>query len=230
MTFGLNEAVNYHLFSKMGVPAATPLFVQWRVIDDEAESPDQWRGDYNGTYFVSETYDVRFLEQHDLKKGNLYKLINQTSDWQQQQRYQGKFAPFNGSDHNTIERNLDGNDSPAYIDAHVNLEKYYAYHAMVEALRHYDYWPSANKNMVYYFEPNYLPANNNIGKLWILPGTLIPPGDLPITAGMMSFTMRFLMPAAEEATTPLILPFGLPTTTLSAKCVTSSGRKTKLIK
>ena len=169
MTFGLNEAVNYHLFSKMGVPAATPLFVQWRVIDDEAESPDQWRGDYNGTYFVSETYDVRFLEQHDLKKGNLYKLINQTSDWQQQQRYQGKFAPFNGSDHNTIERNLDGNDSPAYIDAHVNLEKYYAYHAMVEALRHYDYWPSANKNMVYYFEPNYLPANNNIGKLWILP-------------------------------------------------------------
>ncbi|MEO1831022.1 MAG: CotH kinase family protein, partial [Akkermansiaceae bacterium] len=88
MTFGLNEAVNYHLFSKMGVPAVTPLFVQWRVIDDDAESPDQWRGDYNGTYFVSETYDVRFLEQHDLKKGNLYKLINQTNNWQQQQRYQ----------------------------------------------------------------------------------------------------------------------------------------------
>ena len=169
MTFGLNEAVNYHLFQKMGVPAANPLYIQWRVVDDAIEAPDQWRGDYQGTYFVSETYDVRFLEEHGLEKGNLYKLINQTGDWEKQQRYQARFAPFNGSDHNTIEQNLDGNDSPAYIDAHVNLEKYYAFHALVEATRHYDYWPSANKNMVYYFEPDYLPANNNKGKLWLLP-------------------------------------------------------------
>ncbi|MGC6467864.1 MAG: lamin tail domain-containing protein [Akkermansiaceae bacterium] len=169
MTYGLNEAVNYHLFAKMGVPSATPLFIQWRVVDDAQEAPDQWRGDYHGTYFVSETYDVRFLDEHNLEKGNLYKLINQTTNWKKQQRYQGKFAPFNGSDHNTIESNLDGNDTPQYVDAHVNLEKYYAYHAMSEAIRHYDYWPSANKNMVYYFEPDYLPANNNQGKLWILP-------------------------------------------------------------
>jgi len=169
MTFGLNEAVNYRLFQMMGVPAANPLYIQWRVIDDAAEAPDQWRGDYHGTYFVSETYDVRFLEEHDLEKGNLYKLINQTQNWQKQQRYQAKFAPFDGSDHNTIENNLDGNDSPAYLDAHVNLEKYYAFHALVEATRHYDYWPSANKNMVYYFAPNSLPANNNKGKLWLLP-------------------------------------------------------------
>ncbi|MDA7882120.1 CotH kinase family protein, partial [Akkermansiaceae bacterium] len=169
MTFGLNEAVNYKLFQKFGLPAANPLFIQWRVIDDAAEAPDQWRGDYHGTYFVSETYDVRFLEEHDMAKGNLYKLINQTGDWLKQQRYQAKFAPFDGSDHNTIEQNLDGNDSPAYIDAHVNLEKYHAFHAISEATRHYDFWPSANKNMVYYFEPNYLPANNNKGKLWILP-------------------------------------------------------------
>lgn len=169
MTFGLNEAVNYRLFQKMGVPAANPLYIQWRVIDDAAESPDQWRGDYHGTYFVSETYDVRFIEERDLEKGNLYKLINQTQDWQKQQRYQSKFAPFDGSDINTIENNLDGNDSPAYIDAHVNLDKYYAFHALVEATRHYDYWPSANKNMVYYFEPNYFPANDNKGKFWLLP-------------------------------------------------------------
>lgn len=169
MTFGLNEAVNYHLFSKFGVPAATPLFIQWRVIDDADEAPDQWRGDYHGTFFVSETYDVRFLEQNNLEKGNLYKLINQTTDWRRQQRYQGRFAPFDGSDHNTIEFSLDGNDSPEYVDAHVNLEKYYRYHALVEALRHYDYWPSANKNMVYYFDTDYQPENGNRGKLWILP-------------------------------------------------------------
>lgn len=169
MTFGLNEAVNYHLFQKMGVPAAHPLFIQWRVIDDVDEAPDQWRGDYNGTYFVSETYDVRFLEEHDLEKGNLYKLINQTGDWRKQQRYQGKFAPFDGSDHNTIERDLDGNKPAAYVAAHVNLEKYNAFHALVEATRHYDYWPSANKNMVYYFAPNYLPENDHQGQLWMIP-------------------------------------------------------------
>jgi len=169
MTFGLNEAVNYKLFQKIGIPAAHPLYIQWRVIDDAAEAPDQWRGDYHGTYFVSETYDVRFLEEHDMEKGNLYKLINQTSGWKKQQRYQSKFAPSDGSDHNTVEQNLDGNDTPAYIDAHVNLEKYNTFHALVQATRHYDYWPSANKNMVYYFEPDYLPANNNKGKLWILP-------------------------------------------------------------
>lgn len=169
MTFGLNEAVNFHLFQNFGVPAANPLFVQWRVIDDPAEAPDQWRGDYHGTYFVSETYDVRFLEEHDLEKGNLYKLINQTSDWKKQQRYQGKFAPFDGSDHDTIEGNLDGSDSASYVEAHVDLESYYRYHAMVEALRHYDYWPSANKNMVYYFTTEYLPENNFKGRLQIIP-------------------------------------------------------------
>jgi hypothetical protein len=169
MTFGLNEAVNYHLFQKLGIPAANPLYIQWRVVDDAAEAPDQWRGDYQGTSFVSETYDVRFLEEHGLDKGNLYKLINQTQDWKKQQRYQSKFAPFDGRDISTIENNLDGNDTPAYLEAHVNLDKYYAFHALVEATRHYDYWPSANKNMVYYFEPDYLPANDNKGKLWILP-------------------------------------------------------------
>jgi len=169
MTFGLNEAINYHLFQTMGVPGANPLYIQWRVIDDSAEAPDQWRGDYNGTYFVSETYDVRFLEEHGLEKGNLYKLINQTGYWRKQQRYQAKFAPFDGSDHDTIEQNLDGNDSPAYLSAHVDLEKYNAFHALAEATRHYDYWPSANKNMVYYFAPNYLPENGNKGELWLLP-------------------------------------------------------------
>ena len=169
MTFGLNEAVNYHLFQTMGVPGANPLYIQWRVIDEASEAPDQWRGDYNGTYFVSETYDIRFLEEHGLEEGNLYKLINQTGGWEKQQRYQAKFAPFDGSDHDTIERNLDGNDTPAYISAHVNLEKYNAFHALAEATRHYDYWPSANKNMVYYFAPNYLPENGNKGQLWLLP-------------------------------------------------------------
>ena len=169
LTYGLNEAVSMYLFNKIGVPGPRTHWVHWRVIDDEDEAPDQWRGDFHGLNFVVETYDVRFMEAHGLEKGNLYKLINQTSDWRQQQRYQAAFAPDNGRDHSTIESQLDGRDSADFIRAHVNVHKWNRWHALAEAIRHYDFWPSANKNMVYYFEPDYLAANNYNGKLWILP-------------------------------------------------------------
>ena len=169
LTYGLNEAVSLYLFNKIGVPGPRTHWVHWRVIDDEEEAPDKWRGDFHGFNFILETYDVRFMESHQLEKGNLYKLINQTTSWKQQQRYQAAYAPNNGRDHSTIENQLDGRDSADFINAHVNLEKWNRWHALAEAIRHYDFWPSANKNMVYYFEPVYLPENNYNGKLWILP-------------------------------------------------------------
>ena len=157
------------MFNKIGVPGPRTHWVHWRVIDDEEEDPDKWRGDFHGFNFILETYDVRFMESHQLEKGNLYKLINQTTSWKQQQRYQAAYAPNNGRDHSTIENQLDGRDSADFINAHINLEKWNRWHALAEAIRHYDFWPSANKNMVYYFEPVYLPENNYNGKLWILP-------------------------------------------------------------
>ncbi|MGI9239630.1 MAG: CotH kinase family protein, partial [Verrucomicrobiales bacterium] len=169
LTYGLNEVVNFYLFNKVGVPGANAQWLHWRVIDEADEDPDRSGGDFHGFYLTTETYDVRFLEEHKLEKGNLYKLINQTGDWEQQQRYQAAFAPADGADHNTIEQQLDGGDSADYIGAHVNLDKWNRSHALVQAIRHYDYWPSANKNMVYYFEPDYQASNDSKGKLWILP-------------------------------------------------------------
>ena len=122
LTYGLNEAVSMYLFNKIGVPGPRTHWVHWRVIDDEDEAPDQWRGDFHGLNFVVETYDVRFMEAHGLEKGNLYKLINQTSDWRQQQRYQAAFAPDNGRDHSTIESQLDGRGSADFIRAQVNVD------------------------------------------------------------------------------------------------------------
>ena len=161
--------MSLYLFNKIGVPGSDTHWVHWRVIDDADEAPDRWRGDFHGLNFILETYDVRLLEAHGLEKGNLYKLINRTGDWAQQQRYQAAFAPDNGADHDHIEQQLDGNDSEQYITDHVNIEKWNLWHALVEAIRHYDYWPSANKNMVYYFEPVYNTDNEGRGKLWILP-------------------------------------------------------------
>ena len=169
LSYALNEAVSMYLYNKVGVPGCNTHWVQWRVIDDGREAPDQWHGDFHGIYFILETYDVRFLESHKLEKGNLYKLINSTRSADRQQRYQSAFGAVAGRDHDWIENTLDGNTAPETVRAHVNLEKWNLNHAMVEAIKHYDYWPSANKNMVYYFEPDYLPQNRNYGKLWILP-------------------------------------------------------------
>ena len=44
--------------------------------------------------------------------------------------------------------------------ANVNYTNWYAYHTILEAVRNYDTWPSANKNGTYYFEPLYGASNS----------------------------------------------------------------------
>ena len=45
-----------------------PTLGTLEVIDDEEESPDKWRGDFHGFNFILETYDVRFMESHQLEE------------------------------------------------------------------------------------------------------------------------------------------------------------------
>jgi hypothetical protein len=169
LTFSLNEHINFYLFNKLGVPAPWSHYFHFRVVDGMEEAPDPWRGDFWGLWFAQETYDVRFLEAHDLEKGNLYKLINSTTDAKKQQRYQAPYAVTDGSDHDNIEYYLTGYDTAESIKNQVRLDKWYVYHALAQAIRNYDYWPSANKNAVWYFEPDYRPANNYLGLMWTLP-------------------------------------------------------------
>lgn len=169
LTYGFNEHVNYFLFNKMGVPAPYSHFFHFRVIDDEREAPDPWRGDFWGLSLAQEPYDVRFLEAHGLEKGNLYKLINATTDAKEQQNYQAPYAVADGSDHDNIQYNLTNRSTPDFVRAHVRLDKWYAYHSLAQAIRHYDYWPTANKNAAWYFEPVYAPENRYLGKMWTLP-------------------------------------------------------------
>jgi len=138
-------------------------------VDGAAEAPDPWHGDFWGLWFAQETYDVRFLEAHGLEKGNLYKLVNSTRDAREQQRYQGPYAVTNGSDHDNIENRLTGYSTTDFIRNHVCLDKWYAYHSLCQAIRNYDFWPSANKNATWYFEPVYTPENNYLGLMWTLP-------------------------------------------------------------
>ena len=169
LTYDLNVALNNLLFEVAGVPAPAVHFAHLRVVDQELEAPDPWNGDFWGLLTVMETYDGRFLDAHGLPDGNLYKLINSKRQGIDQQRHQAPLAVSDGSDHDHIELELTGNSSVEEIRESVRLDRWYAYHAIAEAVRHYDYWPDANKNAAWYFEPPYTEANGYFGRMWTLP-------------------------------------------------------------
>lgn len=175
LTFGLNEVINYFLWNKVGVPAPQTFFFHFRVLDGSAEAADPYNGDFWGLNWAQEDYDGRFLESHRLAKGNLYKLINASrnydagQDMLAQQRYQGPFAVTNGSDGVAIQRGLLSAQSSDWIRAHVNCPEWYRFHAVCEAVRNYDFWPDANKNAGWYFKPPYASSNDYYGRLWVLP-------------------------------------------------------------
>ncbi len=175
LTYGLNEVVNYFLWNKAGVPAPHTLYFHFRVVDGASEAPDQYNGDFWGLNWLQEDYDGAFLDTHGMAKGNLYKLINASftnnlaADMVQQRRYQGPFAVTNGMDGAAIQTGLLAPQTADWIRANVNVDAWYRYHAVCEAVRHYDFWPDANKNAAWYFEPAYGASNNFYGRFWTLP-------------------------------------------------------------
>ena len=61
---------------------------------------------------------------------------------------------------NNIENNLDGFKTTDWLNAHANYTNWYRYFAIARGIRHYDTWPSANKNGAWYFEPLYGASNS----------------------------------------------------------------------
>lgn len=169
-SFALNEVVNFFLFNKVGVPAPATFHFHFRVIDGPIETPaDQYAGDFWGLNWAQEEYDAPFFDAHNLPKGNLYKLVDNYVLGIGELRYQGPFAVTNAADFFNIENNLTGFQSQQWLEAHVNYRNWYRYHAIAEAIRHYDVWPSCNKNGAWYFEPIYNPSNSFYGRMWLLP-------------------------------------------------------------
>ncbi len=84
-------------------------------------------------------------------------------------RYQGPLAPTNAQDFFNIENNLTGFQPTAWLLGHVNYTNWYRYDAYCEAIRHYDFWPDANKNAAWYFEPPYVASNSFFGRMMTFP-------------------------------------------------------------
>ncbi|MEM7384226.1 MAG: lamin tail domain-containing protein [Verrucomicrobiota bacterium] len=167
--FGLVDSINGQLWRLFKVPAAHAHWFHFRVIDGEEEAPDQYAGDFYGLNLALERFDSRFLRARGMPKGNLYKLTDRISNGKEQQRYQAPDAVQDASDYLNIKNQLRANKEEDWLNRHVNWDNWYRYTAVEEAVRHYDYWPTADKNMVYYFEPAADPEEKPLGIFWQLP-------------------------------------------------------------
>jgi hypothetical protein len=170
LTYSLNEMVNFYLWRKIGVPAPRSNWGHFRTVTTAAEQADAYHGDFWGLIMIHEDYDKDFIDSHELEKGNLYKLTRDATDGASQQRYQAPDAVSDGSDHFNIYANLTANKGPAFINRYVNVSKWSTYHALAQAIRHYDYWPTGDNNGAYYFAPDYTDqTTDRLGKLWVMP-------------------------------------------------------------
>lgn len=157
--WGMPEEIGATLWSTFGVPAARTHWFHFRVIDGAAEAADQYNGDFWGIHQVVEEYEGTFLEDRGMTKGNLYKMSDWIWDAERQRRYQSSDMVRDGSEFNNIRDNLHGGQDAAWLQQHVNYDKWYRYSAVAEAIRHYDVFPytddirHALKNLAWYFEP-----------------------------------------------------------------------------
>ena len=146
---GLFESLGFRLFNSADVEASLTHFVHVRVIDDASENgTNQYEGDFWGLYLAIEQLDGNFLKQHDLADGNLYKMEN----WTGELNNQGPFAATDKSDLNYFTHTYTAFRPPMeWWRATLDLERYYSYRSIVEAIHHYDI--GDGKNYFYFLNP-----------------------------------------------------------------------------
>ena len=168
-TWGMDQATNHLMWNLTGTAAPFSHWGHFRIVQDGREYTTQFQGDYYGMLLALEEYDSRFLDSHDLEKGNLYKLISYRTNGLDVQRYQAADAVNDASDFSTIINQLRPARDDNLLREHVNWDSWNRYHAVVDMIRHYDVRPNTGehlKNRAYYFEPS---ATNPLGRLNVLP-------------------------------------------------------------
>lgn len=149
---GMFESVGFKLFNLAGLEAPNTTFVQFRVIDDVVEAPpsDQFEGDFWGVYLAIEQEDGRFLDEHGLPDGNLYKMESGTGELNNL----GRTGPADKSDLNSF-LNTYRTTAPAATESwwrtNLDLQRYASYQAIVQGIHHYDI--SDGKNYFYFRNP-----------------------------------------------------------------------------
>jgi len=169
---GMFEALTFKLFNMTGVPAPKTHWVHFRIIDEPYEdgtlnaahppmttSGTQYDGDFWGLYLVIEQPDGRFLDEHDLPDGNLYKMSGGTGE----SNNQGPTQPSDGSDLVEFLASYQSKPPLQWWGSNVNLECYYSYYAVYHACHHGDI---THKNHFFYHNPELTTNEWGTNSLW----------------------------------------------------------------
>jgi hypothetical protein len=154
---GLFESVGFKMFNLAGVAASNTNYVHFRIVESANENgANQYGGDFQGLYLAVEQLDDNFLEEHDLPDGNLYKMEGGTGvgGIGGESNNQGDYpAVADSSDLIDFKTTYEsGPDETAdWWRQNFNLDSYYNYRSIVEAIHHYDI--HAGKNYFYYLNP-----------------------------------------------------------------------------
>ncbi|MBN1441306.1 MAG: CotH kinase family protein, partial [Planctomycetes bacterium] len=146
---GLFEGAGFRLHNLVGNATSLTHFVHFRLIEAADENgPDQYSGDFQGLYLVLEQLDGRFLDQHRLPDGNLYKMEGGTGELNNQ----GPDQPKDKSDLNSFMSTYQST-SPAiqWWRDNLDLEDYYGFRAIATVIHDYDI--HAGKNYFYFNNP-----------------------------------------------------------------------------
>jgi len=145
---GMFESVGLRLFQMAGLESSHTSFVQFRVVDraTEVDASSQYEGDFWGVYLAVEQMDGRFLDEHNLPDGNLYKY-----EYGGELNNVGPAGPVDGSDLNAFLTGLNSSSPDSWWRTNWYLPNGYSYQAMVQAFHHFDI--GGGKNYFYYRNP-----------------------------------------------------------------------------
>ena len=145
---GMFEVASFKFFNLMGCPASKTHWVHFRVIDEAAETgATQYNGDFWGLYMAIEQMDGRFLDEHGLADGNLYKMEGGTGELNNQ----GPTHPTDKSDLNAFVSGYRSRPVESWWRQNVNLTPYYGFRCVVEGVHHGDM--ESGKNWFFYHDP-----------------------------------------------------------------------------
>lgn len=172
---GMFEALSNKLFNMAGVPTSKTNWVHFRIIDETYEDGTmnaahrpltsrgtQYDGDFWGVYMTLEQMDGRFLDEHGLPDGNLYKMDGAYPDGCKKNN-QGPFGVTDKSDVLSFRSDYSSGPSANTWGSLVNLDAYYGHYAIYNAVHHGDI---TSKNHYFYQNPE--PTTNEWGtnNLW----------------------------------------------------------------
>lgn len=153
---GMFEGINNKLWNLVGVPANDTAYTELRVVDDAAEATaNQYNGDLWGMYMATDANDGNFLAQHDLPDGNYYRMNPEDGGaGGGTLNNQGATQPTNNSDLVSFTSTYQsGTQTELWWQQNLNLDGYYSYRTIIEAVHHYDVDQGAGKNYFYYHNP-----------------------------------------------------------------------------